>query len=352
VKRILKLLASVAVTVVFSWWAFRDTEWAKQWSSLTTANYLWLLPYFAILCGVHLARTLRWGSLLSGMARVPFGPLNEASAIGFMMLIILPFRLGEFARPFLIAQRSTIRRSEAMTTVVLERIVDGLVIAAMLRILLFFIPATSRDIQFVKMGANIMFAIFGGGLAFLLFAAWQRARAVELIRKTVGVVSPQAAEAVGDVVDRFVGAVRRFPRGPQAVIFFATTLVYWGLNGLGMAVLSRAFNCGEASASCVPLSLSLFQGYVVLAVLVVGLMIPAAPGSMGTFQAAVKVGLGLFVPDLVVNSSGLAYANVLWLLQTGQQVLFGLIFLSLGHLSFKELAGKLSNSDSSTLQTL
>ena len=59
---------------------------------------------------------------LSGLEKVPFKQLYEASAIGFMMLIILPFRLGEFARPFLIAQRSGIRRSAAMTSVVFERI--------------------------------------------------------------------------------------------------------------------------------------------------------------------------------------------------------------------------------------
>jgi hypothetical protein len=82
---------------------------------------------------IHIARTLRWGNLMAGLEKVPFQKLNEASAIGFMMLIILPFRLGEFARPFLIAERSNIRRSPAMTSVVLERIIDGLLIAVLLR---------------------------------------------------------------------------------------------------------------------------------------------------------------------------------------------------------------------------
>src|ERR1700760_4242165 len=101
--------------------------------SLKSANYLWLVPYLGILTAIHVCRTLRWGSLLSGMERVAFKPLNEASALGFMMLLVRPSPLGEFARPFLIAQRSTIRRSAAMTSVVLERIVDGVTIALLLR---------------------------------------------------------------------------------------------------------------------------------------------------------------------------------------------------------------------------
>src|SRR6185436_9478882 len=111
--------------------------------------------YLAILTVIHLCRTLRWGNLLSGMEKVKFWPLNEASAIGFMMLLVLPFRLGEFARPFLIAERSGIRRSAAMTTVVFERIVDGIVIAIALRLLLFFVPEQAASLSYVRAGANV-----------------------------------------------------------------------------------------------------------------------------------------------------------------------------------------------------
>ena len=87
-----------------------------------------------------------------------------------------------------------------------------------------------------------------------------------------------------------------------------------------------------------------FQGYVVVSVLVVGLMIPAAPGMMGTFQAAVKVGLGLFLPAATVNSQGLAYANVIWLCQTVQQVGLGLLFMSLNQMSFRQITRNLEES--------
>ena len=56
-----------------------------------------------------------------------------------------------------------------------------------------------------------------------------------------------------------------------------------------------------------------------------------------------KLGLALFLPAAVVNSKGLAYANVLWLVQTGQQIIYGLVMMSLSHLSFRDVAGKLSD---------
>jgi uncharacterized protein (TIRG00374 family) len=339
VNRAVKLIASLLVTLAFTWWAFRNADWASQVSSLKSANYLWVLPYFVVLTLVHVARTLRWGCLLSGMERVPFRKLNEASGIGFMMLLVLPFRLGEFARPFLIAQRSSIRRSAAMTSVVLERITDGMLVALVMRGMLFFVPTEVPELRYVTLGANLMFAVFGGGLAFLLFALWHQARAVHLVRITVGRVVPRLADKMADIVDTFVGAMRQLPDRRQMVGFFIYTLVYWGLNGAGMALLSRAFG----------LNLTLFQAYVVMCVLVVGIMIPAAPGMLGTFQAAVTVGLSLFLPAPVVNGGGLAYTNVMWLCQTVQQIGFGVLLMSLGHLSFKDIAGKLDKEQQASL---
>lgn len=353
-KRIGKLLLSLGISAICFWYVFKDTHWFSyvdpvlgpqpgMWDGLKSANYWWLIPYLGLLTAVHLCRTLRWGAWLSPLEKVPFKKLNEAAGIGFMMLIVLPFRLGEFARPFLIAQRSRIRRSAAMSSVVLERIVDGIIIAVLLRILLFFIPTETEDIRRIRLGANLMFAVFFGGLLFLLFALWQRDRAVRWVRATAGVVSPALADKVAEIVDNFVGAVRQLPRGREMFGFFFFSALYWVLNGLGMSLLANAFDCTFGGAQvCAPLRLSVFQGFVVLCVLVAGLMIPAAPGSAGTFQASIKLALSVFVPSAVVNSSGVAYANVVWLVQISQQILFGLILMASSRQSFRDIAGTLS----------
>ncbi len=344
VKRALKLTVSLAITFVSFWWTFKDTHWVEMWGSLRSAHWMWLFPYVAILGGIHVSRTLRWGYLLSGMEKVSFRKLNHASAVGFMMLLVLPFRLGEFARPFLIAQHTKIRRSAAMTSVVLERIVDGMFIAVLLRGLLFFIPGENQNLQRLRWGANLMFAIFFSGLMFLLFAVWQQARAVGLVRATVGKVSPGLADKAAEMVDGFVGAMRQLPSAGQTFGFFVFTAVYWLLNGLGMSVLARAFDCALAGTmACTPMGLSFFQGFTVLAVLVIGLMIPAAPGSAGTFQAFVVLALSIFLPPAVVHASGIAYANVLWLTQIIQQIAYGLLMMLLYRESFQALAGKLSD---------
>lgn len=164
-KKALQLVLMLGVTGLFTWLAFRGTRWDRLGESLKSAHYRWLIPYLMLLLLAHVFRVLRWGNLLSGMEKIPFRQLNEASSIGFMMLLVMPFRLGEFARPFLIAQRSQIRRSSAMTTIVLERIADGLTIAVLLRALLFFLPGYTDTVRYVRWGANMMFVVFGDSLS-------------------------------------------------------------------------------------------------------------------------------------------------------------------------------------------
>lgn len=343
-NRWIKLGLSLAITFVCMWWTFKDMHWEETKNALLSANWVTtLLSYSMVLLLIHVARTLRWGNLMSGLEKVPFKQLNEASAIGFMMLIILPFRLGEFARPFLIAQRSGIRRSAAMTSVVLERIIDGLIIAVLLRVLMFFVPDDARDIGRIRIGANLMFLVFFSGFVFLLIARWKHDLVIGLMRKTMGRVSPGATEKVVNIVDGFVGALKQLPDARNMSLFFFWTAVYWLANGAGMAMFANGFDCsGAAGRACQPLHVDLFHGYFLLCVVIIGMMIPAAPGSAGTAQLALLIGLGSFLPEAVVNSSGVAYANVLWVVQIVQQVLFGLFFLVRSHASFRDIAGKLS----------
>src|SRR5690606_35757742 len=102
--------------------------------------------------------------------------------------------------------------------------------------------------------------------------------------------------------------------------------------GLGMAILARGFG----------LDLAPTAAFAVLGVLVVGVMIPAGPGMLGTFQGAVILGMQLFFPGEAFAGQVQAYAWILWAMQFGQQVAFGLVFLFAGQVRFGSL---LSASD-------
>ena len=83
--------------------------------------------------------------------------------------------------------------------------------------LLFFIPSETPEVRYVKLGSTLMFVIFGGGLAFLLFARWQHDRAVHLVRVTVGRLMPGLADKMAETgsseIKRFLGVGQGYGQG-------------------------------------------------------------------------------------------------------------------------------------------
>ena len=104
--RALKLFArtvlSLAMSAVFVWLSLRHTDVRAVGRAMASADPVRLVAYVGMLLVIHLVRTVRWGLLLKPLGEVSFKRLNSASAVGWMLLVLLPLRLGEFARPLLI----------------------------------------------------------------------------------------------------------------------------------------------------------------------------------------------------------------------------------------------------------
>lgn len=325
-KRAVQTAVALAIAVGALWLTLRDKPLGRIWAAARDADYRFLLPYVATLVAIHVVRTIRWGILLEPIAKVRFARLNAVSAVGFMALMVLPFRLGEFARPYLVAGED-VRASAAMSTIVVERVADGLFTALLLVAALFSVPAATAGVAHWRFAGAVVFLAFLGVLAFLGIAYRNRALAVRIARAVVAPVSARAADRVAGMLDAFIHGLRMVPSRGKVALFVALTAAYWGLNAWGMQLLARGFG----------MSLGLVQSFAVLGVLVVGVMIPAPPGMIGTFQAFTVAGLSIFVPREVVQDRGVAYAFVIWGVQLAQQVALGVFFLFSRHVRIGRL---------------
>jgi uncharacterized protein (TIRG00374 family) len=326
-KRLLQTVVGLAVSGVALWLTLRGKDLGAIWAEMKHADYRYLAPFLIILSCIHLCRTIRWGILLEPVAKVPFARLNAVASVGFMALVLLPFRIGEFARPYLVAERPKLRVSAALSSVVVERVVDGIFTGLLLVVALLAVPNDAPGVGVLRAGGLLVAAVFGGLLVFLIVAYRNRGMAVRFTARLVGPFSPKLAERVAGMMDAFIHGLRLVPSRRKLALFFGLTALYWGLNAFGMSVLARGFG----------FDLTLVQACALLGVLVVGVMIPAGPGMVGTFQGAILIGLGLFAPSDAVHTRGMAFANVLWAAQIGQQVIFGLVFLPSEHIKIAQL---------------
>jgi uncharacterized protein (TIRG00374 family) len=328
-KRVLQIVAGLAISAGALWLTLRGKDLGAIWEATRAADYRYLVAYLPILIAIHLIRTVRWGLLLKPVARVSFARLNAVSAVGFMGLTLLPFRLGEFARPLLISEKGTLRTSSALSSIVVERAADGVFMGLVLVLALLGLPDTTPGIRFLRIGGVLVTGAFAAAIAFLVFAYRNRAAAVSFAARLIHPISAKAAARISGMLDAFIHGLRVLPGGRSVALFFALTAAYWALNAYGMGVLAAGFG----------FHLSPLEGCILLGVLVVGVMIPAGPGMIGTFQGAIAVGLSLIAPAQAVATRGVAYANMLWAAQLVQVTALGIAFMFSSHVKVSILWG-------------
>lgn len=279
--------------------------------------------YFGLYTVVHYFRAVRWDYLLRPIARVPTRRVIAISFVGFLAIMLLPFRMGEVVRPFLIRERGRISGSAAMGTIAAERVLDGLYVALLLAGALALVPRL--PLEGVTIGgfavANVprlgmlLVVGFAGALVTLGMFLWQRAFAVKLTRTIVGAFSHSLAEKLERKVSDLADGLRAIPDPRLMVPFTLQTLAYWCANALTMWLLG--WGCG--------LPMGAGHAFAVMGVLAMGILMPSAPGLFGAFQFSVFAALTMYFPRQIVEEQGAAYVFLMYVCQLVFHLLAGII---------------------------
>src|SRR5215208_2146873 len=112
VRTVLISLLTIALLVFF----FRKADPAAVWAETRRADRL-LLAYAVVVTGLTYAvRAWRWQSLLAPIGRTHYRNAFETTVIGFGASSLLPGRVGEVLRPYLLARRERLNATSAFAT--------------------------------------------------------------------------------------------------------------------------------------------------------------------------------------------------------------------------------------------
>lgn len=306
VKLFVKILLSLAVGVGCIALALSKID-LRETQAVLRATPLWVLLLYALsIAPVHLFRAWRWKYLLRPIGvTLSFRRLMVISTVGFMAILALPFRLGEFARPYYVVKQGQSRMSEVLGTVAVERIVDGLCIAVLLFSTYLFSLARGGHAYGPELAISAWLALLGfvGLTAFLAFALRWPDATIRLLLGTTMVrrFSPRLADKLADKLRALIKGFRALHNPRDMVPFMVQTVLYWGANGLGMYLLARLMN----------LPIPLTGAFAAMAFTGVLITLPNAPGLVGQFHAGIVLALAAYLPAAVLNSAGGAYAVVL-----------------------------------------
>ena len=114
----LRLAASLAVAGLFAWALTPYIDAIPADASVAPAA---MLGFAALLLAYLFARGARWIFLLRPLAPVPLPTALSVGLAGSMWIALLPFRLGELARPLLLSKTTSIDVGRGLGVVALER---------------------------------------------------------------------------------------------------------------------------------------------------------------------------------------------------------------------------------------
>ena len=318
-KLLLKIAASLVVGVVCVFYAVHGMDRHQVLQNIRALSLGGVAAYVGTLAVTHFFRSWRWAFLLRPLgARVPLRRLIPISSVGFMAILALPIRLGEFVRPYYVTRETHVRMSAALGTVAVERIVDGLLIS-----ILFFASyaISSADVfsRELRIGAWLSLIGFVSLTTFLAVAHVWTDRTIGLVLRVSMLrrFAPARAEVLGDKLRSLISGFRVMSDRRNFGLFLLQSVLYWGANGLGMWILAQQMD--------LPISPS--AAFTTMAFTGVVLSLPNSPGLVGQFHAAIKMGLTAYLPLAVVNAKGMAYAIVLHGIQTVWYVGVGLASL-------------------------
>jgi uncharacterized protein (TIRG00374 family) len=335
VKLAINVVLSLAMLAICLWLVWPSAgEWSDIKRSFRRLELAEIWPYLAahvvLVIVTTFFRAWRWNNLLMPIGvRLSPARLLAISAVGFMAIMALPARLGEFVRPALIRKKGEISASAALGTVAVERIIDGLLVSVFV-FGAFFALRGPNSPDWMMITAYSALGVFLAATIFLAFALKRPEETVEFAIKLsmLRLVSLRVADVISaKLLDMIRGFTVLEDRKNLAVFVF-WSLLYWLANGLSLWLLAPAFE----------IDLSLVGAYATMGLIAVGITLPNSPGLVGQYQWLVQLGLSLYVGQEVADNQGFLFAVAVHAIQVVWYVGAGLVALSSRHVSFQEVA--------------
>jgi uncharacterized membrane protein YbhN (UPF0104 family) len=322
VRTVLIFLLTIGLLAFF----FRKADPAKVWAETRRADPL-LLLYAVIVTGLtYAARAWRWQMLLAPIGPTRFAVAFETTVIGFAANALIPGRVGEVLRPYLLARRESLNATSAFATIILERVLDLVTVLLLFAVFVFgvgpgVISGDPGQLALVKLGGGIAAASAAGGLIVLFALAGHPERLGRMALRVERLLPARLAGVVARFVETFAQGLAVLRDPARLATALALSFPMWMSIAAGIWLTSQAFH----------ITFPYTGSFLVMTVLVVGVAAPT-PGGVGGFHAAYQFAVTQFFAASTDRAVGAAI--VLHAVSFVPVTLLGLIFMAREGLTF------------------
>ena len=259
---IIQTLVSLVALAAVVWWASHQDSPHIPTDGEAIA---WLVAAVGLYALATLERAERWHQILEATGvHSRRADCYALTTVGYMGNNVLPARAGEALRVVLLSQRSDGSKRTLLGSVVAERVLDVIALLTIFVVTVYGVLSTSEvlptDRPLLVTGIGLVLLLAAGVAVWVLRAHHVFERARDWLRPL--------ADAPRAILNR------------HGLLLLAGTFVLWTLEATVYLAVARALDIDFAFSGALYL--------VALTNFVAAL--PAAPGSIGTFDAAVAFG--------------------------------------------------------------
>ena len=313
------LALSLAVSGGFLYLAFRNVPLGELSTALGRVRAGWLGVAATVSLLLMVFRAWRWQLELQPLEHIPLSRLWVVTAVAYLAINLMPARLGEVVRPWLLSRRSSVTFSNVVGSLVVEKTMDSVVI-------LFYVLVGLLTVehlpQWVRTGALFPAAV-AVVLVVLVALLWWRGEAFVdrwVLRRLPARFGAGLKRGLGAII----AGMQVLPNPALLLAVFLVSLGLWFLPILSSYIMIRAFDFALPFSAAVVVFI--FIGF--------GTALPNVPGMIGAYQYACVLALALFGIDKV---DALAYGLVLNGVQFLTIIAQGLIALPLAGVRWSDL---------------
>lgn len=341
-----QFIIGAIISLVFFVIALLGVHLDQVWAALLKANYIMLVPALVLyFIGVGV-RAVRWRILLRPIIpRISIKETFDIVVIGYMANDILPARIGELVRAYILSLREKVTKTATLATIVVERIFDGITMIGFAAGAVLYIILTDNDALITgedhKLGtfltnlqvpAIVITIIFLVLLIVFLVIAASRARMEKVINTALRFLPGRFRERGAKIAHSFIDGLGSLRSGRSLGAVLVLSLVAWLFETSMYYVIGNAgFDLRGADGQPLP-----FYVYVlVCGVVNLGGLIPQGPGSLGVFEF---IGQSVLVGAFGVGQSqSISYVLVLHVALLLPITLLGIFYMTRQSIAYRDL---------------
>ena len=304
----------------------KQVDLKQSWNALGRLNGPYMLIPAAVFFVNLPLRAWRWRLIFPASWRPSLGACLTVLGIGNMANFLLPGRAGDVARCVLIGNSGSLTdSSRILATLAVEKVLDGLALVGMVLFSAWALHPPPWVLELLR----VAILIFGGALVVLMALRYRTRALINFVRRAFRVVHLSSLE------ERFDGLLTSFADGLSAVSSSGQMLTVLLMTA---AIWSTEAGTIWGLAHALGLAVSVKSAVVASAILGLGLMIPAAPGGLGTYEL---FGTEAFKLAGIAASSALALTVVIHAWVFVANIVAGVCLLAVKGISLAQLRNQL-----------